>query len=216
MLKSIFWIIGLELIGSLIIHWLGLIPGDWLWGFIGEMMQVLLPVLRISLAFGAAFVAGTKVSGKSIVKWKSTVVWITIITFLASLSIYYFDYWSFQSRLAKIFVEKNITVSGYSPKELVDVFLEVKTGSSGIVGYLLISPQREASIEIEDETLTIPKSGMATGLNWIFRLLTIGATIFVAYRGAVLGIIEKLKSIKEGRKVSFASIGNFAAKLLEE
>jgi hypothetical protein len=212
MFKITFWVVFWEVIGSLIIYWMGLIPGEWLWGFVGEVVSVFATVFKLSFAYGAAFFAGTKAHLDLLSNWKAVAIWIMIMVVVASFSLYCFGYMTFKSRVARA----GITYLGFSPEASADKYLQVKTGRGGVVGFFLLTPRSEAEIDIEDETITIPRSGLATGINWLYRLATIGVTFFVAYKGAVLGMVEKAQSVKENRDVSYDKIIDFSANVIPD
>lgn len=81
---------------------------------------------------------------------------------------------------------------------------------------MLYSTRRDAGIDIADETLTIPNSGFSSAINWLFRIVALALTAFAAYRGAIAGMVEKLASLREGRSVSYAKIGDFMTDLIPD
>jgi hypothetical protein len=207
----------IEAAGSLPLHWLGLIPGSWLGGVMGEIMLVVISIFRLVLAYLAGFVAGTRINFKvnhTVPALNGYAFQVAVVALIASFAIYIYGYLTFQSRVQSALREIGYSSAVIAPA-IDDYLSNASGGFKGVVGYFIASAQGGTTLGIFDETLVLEPSRISTWINWIIRIVVAVLTFVLARKGTIDGIVEKANSIKENRPVSMEKAWEYIFKILE-
>jgi hypothetical protein len=94
-------------------------------------------------------------------------------------------YWQFKQSVSEQITKELDAASGNQSNNIIDIFLQEKTGSKGFVGYLKHNAQQGVSIGRLDATETINLGETGTWIYWLIELAIIDITIgAIAYSTA--------------------------------